>query len=785
MLSTLYAIALLLVVFTLPYLIAFWNVRHTTMRCMRIQPALAKDIPKHLKTIFKAAIAELHPHGFKMVSCHHIEQGSEKEGNQWGVLLQHSSRSTYAGLVVRSLVDNATPLILTFITFLEDETQVTTNNTPSFKFYSPNPQEITQYSESGAIAQQWQMHQEKLAELNQTRRSLVFSVEALLKRLEIHNQANIERLVNTKEVSWVKPAESYRLSWWTSAKAVYQIARRKPTTPQQANAQTLASSTATAATPTVELEIEEFHRLQQKEKDGLSQRGKNWLLLGTLALFIASYSPIFELQKLLIFVVVLLFHEGGHVLAMKIFGYRDTIMLFIPFLGALATARKDNASLTEKFWISLAGPLPGLILGITLAIAFGITDFTDPDAAAAWFEETNWIRETSWMLIFLNLFNLLPIYPLDGGQIADLLLFSRNPYIGVVFKSIGVLLLGLLGLTNPLMLVFALIIAITIPTTFRLAKLNNRFQKDLRELPHDDRDGLLQFLFTRLQEPPYRSLLFAQKYRMVVGLLDTRRESIAKWHVRLSLTGIYLVSLLSGFAGGLYAYVPNWTVWTSMVDSLVYREGAYRHKIEQEMEAADRALQNNPRDERAYLQRGRARLFLQDYEGAIADANQILQINPNSGEAYQLRGIVYERIGNTSSATSDQQKGMELIAQQQLEELNQTLMQNPRDTEAYLYRANLYLTLKRYQESLADCNQVLLIEPQNVWAILARGEVYLAVNQYPEALGNANHALRLDANSGDAYEFRSRVYQRMGNETEAIADQQKAEILFQQEESDL
>ncbi|MBD2461880.1 tetratricopeptide repeat protein [Oscillatoria sp. FACHB-1407] len=784
MLSIVYAIALLLLVFALPHCIAAWNTRHTTMRCIRIHPVVAKDVPEHLKVIFKEAIAELRPHGFKMVSCHQIEQGSEKEEKQWGVLLQHASQSTYAGLVLRSLLDNATPFTLSFITVLEDKTLLNTSNSPFFGVFSPNPQEISQHVGSVTMAQQWQIHQDKLAELNQTRRSLILSAEELLKQLETHNQAGIERLVKTGEVRWVKPGESYRLTWWTTARLVYLVSRRKPVVSQQANAQAIASTT-TAATPTVELEIEEFHRLEQKQHSGISQRGKNWLLLGTLALFVASYSPIFEPQKLLIFVAVLLLHEGGHVLAMKVFGYRDTVMLFIPFLGALATARKDNASLTEKFWISLAGPLPGLILGIALAIASGITDLTDPTAIAAWFEETNWMREAIWMLILLNLFNLLPIYPLDGGQIADLLLFSRNPYIGVVFKSIGVVLLGLLGLMKPLMLTFALLIAMTIPATFRLAKLNSQFRKDLRQLPHDDRDGVLRFLFTRLQEPPYRSLPFAQKYRMVVGLLDTRREDAAKWHVRASLTGIYLVSLLGGFAGGLYAYVPNWTVWASMVESLTYRQWAYRDRMAQEIEQADQALQANPRDEQAYLQRGRARLILEDYQGAIADANQAIQINPNSGEAYHLRGAAHENIGDTTAATSDHEKGMELIAQQSLERVNQTLSQNPQDTEAYLYRANLYLTLKRYPESLADCNQVLRIEPNNLWAVLSRGEAYLAMNQYPEALGNANHALRLNPNSADAYEFRSRVHDQMGNQVEAIADEQQAETLYQlQEESE-
>jgi tetratricopeptide (TPR) repeat protein/Zn-dependent protease len=794
MLSILYGIAALLTVFALPYVMTIWNLRHTPMRCMRIEPVSAKEIPEHIKAILKEAIAELKPHGFKMASCHQIEYGAEKEGKQWGVLLQHSSGQTYAGLMTRQLIDSTAPLIFTFMTSFEDDIQLNTLNTPAIKIYSPNPAEIIQYAGAVAIAPQWQLHQQKLAELSQTCQIQILSVQALLKTLETRNQASIERLVKTREVSWITPGKSYQLSWVTAARAVYQLARKNKPSGQPDRQSDPKSdpksdlkvdvSTSNSATPLVELEIEEFHRLQQKQRKGLSQRGKSWLLLGTLALFIASYSSVFEPQKLLIFVGALLLHEGGHVLAMKFFGYRDTVMLFIPFLGALATARKDDASLTEKVWISLAGPLPGLALGIGLAIASSFSDLTDP-SAMTWFEESNWIREASWTLIILNLFNLLPVYPLDGGQVADLLLFSRNPYLGVLFKGIGVLLLGLIGLAQPLMLVFALLIAITIPTSFRLAKLSSRFRKDLRRLPHSDRDGILRFLFTQLQAPPYRSLLFPQKYNLVMGLLSTHQENAAKWSVRASLTGIYLTSLLAGLAGGLYAFMPNWTAWTLIVGSWINPEGVYRQHIQQELEAANRSLQANPKDVQAYLERGRAKLALQDYAGAIADANQVLQIDPNSGHAYQLRGFAYQRMGNTAGAEADRKKGAVLIAQHRLEQLNQQLSQNPKDAEAYLDRASLYLSLEHYSEAIADSNRALLIDPDNTEAILWRGEAYLSLNQYPEALGNANHVLRLDPSSGDAYQLRSRVYSQMGNETMAIADEQKAETLFDAQEEEL
>jgi len=53
--------------------------------------------------------------------------------------------------------------------------------------------------------------------------------------------------------------------------------------------------------------------------------------------------------------------------------------------------------------------------------------------------------------------------------------------VGVLFKSIGVLLLALLGLTPPMLLGFALLIALGIPNSFRSAKITARIRKQLRQ----------------------------------------------------------------------------------------------------------------------------------------------------------------------------------------------------------------------------------------------------------------------------------------------------------------
>jgi len=72
--------------------------------------------------------------------------------------------------------------------------------------------------------------------------------------------------------------------------------------------------------------------------------------------------PIF----LMTLVGILFLHEAGHWLAMRYYGYQDTAIFFIPFLGAMVAGSKRNLSESQSAVIILAGPLPGFILGWVL-----------------------------------------------------------------------------------------------------------------------------------------------------------------------------------------------------------------------------------------------------------------------------------------------------------------------------------------------------------------------------------------------------------------------------------
>lgn len=136
-------------------------------------------------------------------------------------------------------------------------------------------------------------------------------------------------------------------------------------------------------------------------------------LLGSLAIFAAlELAEHGSITKLVLLVAVLLFHELGHYLGMVALGYRDVRMFFIPFVGAAVSGRRGSGSQTREAIVLLLGPVPGIAFGVSAA------------AAAAMLHSTM-LKTVAEYLLAINLLNLLPIIPLDGGRLASALLFSR------------------------------------------------------------------------------------------------------------------------------------------------------------------------------------------------------------------------------------------------------------------------------------------------------------------------------------------------------------------------
>jgi len=151
----------------------------------------------------------------------------------------------------------------------------------------------------------------------------------------------------------------------------------------------------------------------------------------SLVLFIAAFHLFFSWSIVTIAIVVLavIIHELGHFLAMKLFNYKDLTIFFLPLLGAVASGEKEEISQKQKVTILLAGPLPGIIIG-TIFIQLGIA------------YDNTILSEAGNIFLFINLFNLLPIMPLDGGKVIKTLFFSANEIINKIFIIISIFLLA-------------------------------------------------------------------------------------------------------------------------------------------------------------------------------------------------------------------------------------------------------------------------------------------------------------------------------------------------------
>jgi Zn-dependent protease len=118
---------------------------------------------------------------------------------------------------------------------------------------------------------------------------------------------------------------------------------------------------------------------------------------------IAAYSLIWGWTFAVGFVLLLLVHEMGHVIQLRREGVEASAPLFIPFLGAVVGAKSLGGNALAEARVGLAGPVLGSLGAAALvpvALATG-DDF--------------W-KALAFTGFFLNLFNLLPVVPLDGGR---------------------------------------------------------------------------------------------------------------------------------------------------------------------------------------------------------------------------------------------------------------------------------------------------------------------------------------------------------------------------------
>lgn len=159
-------------------------------------------------------------------------------------------------------------------------------------------------------------------------------------------------------------------------------------------------------------------------------KGNLALTIFSIVLFTVTFLFIFTEEANFIFnlLIVLIVHEMGHFLMMKLFGYRNVRMLFIPLMGAFVQGHKDEYSQKQSLLVVGAGPFPGIIIGLILIVLAGNYQVT-------------WLMQLSLLFLLLNIINLIPLDPLDGGQLFKLLIKSNHDLFILIFTFTSSLVL--------------------------------------------------------------------------------------------------------------------------------------------------------------------------------------------------------------------------------------------------------------------------------------------------------------------------------------------------------
>lgn len=196
-------------------------------------------------------------------------------------------------------------------------------------------------------------------------------------------------------------------------------------------------------------------------------KGNLALTVFSVVLFVIAFLLVFteEVNFIIYFLVVLLTHELGHFTMMKAFGYKNVRMLFIPLMGAFVQGSKEEYSQKQSLIVIGAGPFPGILLGFGFILL------------ASLFQEV-WMVNLGLLFLFLNLMNLIPLDPLDGGQLFKLLMKHNHDLFLLIFSFVSSLVLIIVGwlIDEYMLILFGFIMG------FRVRSIQNQYhlRKELR-----------------------------------------------------------------------------------------------------------------------------------------------------------------------------------------------------------------------------------------------------------------------------------------------------------------
>ncbi len=276
--------------------------------------------------------------------------------------------------------------------------------------------------------------------------------------------------------------------------------------------------------------------VELQKKRAPSQEMQWLLLLISAALFVGIGWPLLGLEFTLIILAVIVFHEGGHWFAMRLYGYENPHITLLPLLGGVTIGHENDPSANKRAWVALAGPLPGIILGWGL-LAYSMSSPTDIQFMGTW------VFSAIIVLLFVNYLNILPIPPLDGAHVAQAILPPRWSGVQAFVIVLGVVL----GVYVAYLLDFwplALIAALQLPAIKGMLRTAKLVREYAGHCPDGDDAMRRAWLFEELEKKLGSPKAAAKRIGLANTILHTLAVEPMRAGHRFIVSAVYLALLI-------------------------------------------------------------------------------------------------------------------------------------------------------------------------------------------------------------------------------------------------
>jgi Zn-dependent protease/Tfp pilus assembly protein PilF len=448
------------------------------------------------------------------------------------------------------------------------------------------------------------------------------------------------------------------------------------------------------------------------------------------------------------FVLCVLLHELGHALAAKLVGV-EVKSIVIWLLGGFTRLGRVPEKPQHRLLISAAGPLVSLAIGLSCIAVYLVFP--------AFMMMSN--LEIQAIRLFLSLgiinlmlfvFNLLPIYPLDGGNILHALMetFFGKSNANWITMLVGIPLLLCLFALGVYMRDYFLL-ATCVLLTLALGTLNRsslhwislRLSRLLGNAAYlymqGDYERAARAYTRDIERVPDHPDYYLGRAACLLNLMQKERaladveralRITPDYPIALELRGeIYLMEKKYGPALENFAHAqeltPNWSV--------------------------------------PHFDRGSVLLEQKEFQAALAEFNTAFSLPLQLPLYYVVRSMTHFRLGNIESAHDDQDAAIRLSEKDALvmAEVNmqiyddyldwaedyytRVIARQPRLGYAWQGRADAYLRNKEYDKALADYTHAIELMPKEPCLYLGRGKVHQAKGEVDSAMDDFRRALVL------------------------------------------